>query len=301
MVKSGLPIEGRKVVVAGSGPLLLAVAAGLKRRGADVRLVAEQAPLESVARFGIGLCREPGKLRQAIGLGWTARTIPLRYGCWPVSAEGDGRVEAVTVSDGTRTRRVACDYLACGFGLVPNVELPIAIGCAVGPGGVSTDASGRTSVADVFAAGEVAGIGGVDLAIVEGRMAGYAATDDAIRARELFDRRERGRRFARRLGHAFALGDALRRLAQSETIVCRCEDVTHGALVGQPTWLDAKLQTRCGMGACQGRVCGPAGTWLYGWGRASVRPPISPTDLGHLGSRREAPESAASRPGDGRA
>src|SRR5437868_6007910 len=66
MVKSGLPIRGKSVVLAGSGPLLLAVAASLKKRGADVRSIAEQAPAGRLARFGLGLWSEPGKLGQAI-------------------------------------------------------------------------------------------------------------------------------------------------------------------------------------------------------------------------------------------
>ncbi len=92
MVKSGLPIEGKRVVVAGSGPLLLAVVDYLGRRGAEVRLVAEQAPLGRVLGFGLGLWRAPKKLGQALGLAWSTGRIPKKLGCWPAAADGDACV-----------------------------------------------------------------------------------------------------------------------------------------------------------------------------------------------------------------
>jgi NADPH-dependent 2,4-dienoyl-CoA reductase/sulfur reductase-like enzyme len=289
MVKSGLPIGGKRVVVAGSGPLLLAVAAYLKKRGAKVRLIAEQAPFSKVAGFGLGLWREPRKIAQAFALRTSMGRIPFKAGCWPVAAEGDGRLESVTLTDGAKAWREPCDYLACGFGLVPNVELAAALGCTLHKGAVGVDALQRTTVPDVFAAGEVTGIGGLERSLVEGEIAGLAASGDEAAARFLFPRRDRARRFAKRLERAFALRDELRRLPRPETIVCRCEDVAHGALVPHSSWTEAKLQTRCGMGPCQGRVCGAAADVLYGWTRTSIRPPIFPTPLGHLARR--APEA----------
>jgi len=67
-----------------------------------------------------------------------------------------------------------------------------------------------------------------------------------------------------------------------DTIVCRCEDVTAGAIAARSSWVDAKLQTRCGMGPCQGRICGGASSFLYGWSRGSVRPPIFPVSVQNL-------------------
>lgn len=288
MVKSGLPIAGKRVVVAGSGPLLLAVAGYLRRRRAKVRLVAEQAPIGRVARFGLGFWREPKKLAQALGLGASTATIRIKLGCWPIAAEGDGMLEAVAFTDGRKTWREPCDYLACGFGLVPNVELAAVLGCAQRGGSVVVDAFQRTTVADVLAAGEVTGIGGLDRSLVEGEIAGLAASGDEAAARFLFARRDRARAFARRLDRAFALRDEPRSLAMPDTIVCRCEDVAHGALGRYSSWTEAKLQTRCGMGPCQGRVCGAAARVLYGWEPTSTRPPIFPAPLGFLAGRRPA-------------
>lgn len=79
-----------------------------------------------------------------------------------------------------------------------------------------------------------------------------------------------------RLEKAFALRPELKALAMPETIVCRCENVAAGALEGMRSWREAKLYTRCGMGPCQGRVCGPAVEFLRGWKPDSVRPPLLP-------------------------
>ncbi|HET6974705.1 MAG TPA: hypothetical protein VFI24_00165, partial [Pyrinomonadaceae bacterium] len=79
-----------------------------------------------------------------------------------------------------------------------------------------------------------------------------------------------------------ALRDELKRLAAPETIVCRCEDVTYERLRVQNSWRTAKLQTRCGMGPCQGRICGGAVEFLFGWRAESVRPPVLPVRVESL-------------------
>ena len=145
LVKSGLPIEGKSVVVAGSGPLLLAVAALLKKKGAVLRCIAEQAPMTRLVRFGLGLWSEPGKLFQAVGLRAAIGAVRYRAGCWPIEALGDEAVRSVRLTDGRSTWSVECDYLACGFGLVPNLELPAFLGCSIEAERppASTNGSGR--------------------------------------------------------------------------------------------------------------------------------------------------------------
>ena len=101
-------------------------------------------------------------------------------------------------------------------------------------------------------------------------------------AQKLIPARDRARRFARALETAFGPRDELRHLARADTIVCRCEDVTAGQIAARSSWVDAKLQTRCGMGPCQGRICGGATRFLYGWPTGTVRPPIFPVALGNL-------------------
>jgi hypothetical protein len=141
---------------------------------------------------------------------------------------------------------------------------------------VVVDELQRTTIDGVLCAGEPTGIGGVDLALAEGAVAGHAAAGDLDRARAAVPRSRRERRFAAALERAFALRSELRDLPADDTVVCRCEDVTWGAI---RTWRDgrqAKLETRCGMGPCQGRVCGVALEALLGWPLETPRPPLIP-------------------------
>jgi len=281
LVKTGLPIEGKRVVVAGSGPLLLAVAAYLRARGAEVLSIAEQASSLRLARFGLGLF---GKSSQALGLKRKLKGVKYLSGCWPLAAHGEEKLESVTLFRSGKRWQVACDYLACGFHLVPNVELAELLGCAADHEGVRVDEFQQTSVADVYCAGEATGIGGLELSLVEGEIAGLAVAGKHDDARKLFALRAQQRKFAGLLNRTFALREELRTLVQPETIVCRCEDVTFARLRAHASWRAAKLQTRCGMGPCQGKVCGSAVEFLFGWRAESVRPPILPVRVESLSS-----------------
>jgi NADPH-dependent 2,4-dienoyl-CoA reductase/sulfur reductase-like enzyme len=175
--------------------------------------------------------------------------------------------------------------LAVGYGLLPQVELARLLGCDLDGQthpAVRVDARQATSVAGVYAAGELCGIGGRDCARLEGRIAGLGAAGLAPPPR-LLRRRERARAFAELLPRHFALNDRVRRLAAPDTLVCRCEDVPLAALAGLPDARSAKLATRCGMGACQGRICGSALAELGLFPPAGPRPPIFPARLATLG------------------
>jgi NADPH-dependent 2,4-dienoyl-CoA reductase/sulfur reductase-like enzyme len=279
LAKSGMPVAAKRVVVAGSGPLLLAVAKCLREHGARVVLVAEQAGRAALMRFGLGLTRHPAKLAEAVR--FQASLLGVRYltGCWPIAADGDGKLASVTFYRAGRTWRVPCDYLACGFGLIPNLELPALLGCELTASGVKVDDYQQTSVEGVYAGGEVTGIGGLDLSEVEGEIAGLAATGKREAAESLFGVRARHRQFAAALDRAFALREELKNLPQDDTLVCRCEDVPFDRIRLCSGWRDAKLHTRCGMGPCQGRVCGAALEFILGWRVESVRPPVFPARI----------------------
>ncbi len=283
LVRGGYDIRGKRVAVAGTGPLLLAVAAHLKQDGAEVVLIAEQAPLRRLLSFGSILIAHPAKVIQGMRLRAELRSVPYRTGCWPVAAEGQGSVQAVRFSDGSRTWTERCDLLACGFHQVPNTELAMLLGCAVTEDGVQVDAEQRTSVANIYCAGEPTGIAGVDAAVVQGEIAGLSAAGQSAQAARLYGKRAAQAAFGRAMDRAFALRDELRTLAEPDTIICRCEDVRFAQLKDQAnpqsSWTDAKLQTRCGMGACQGRVCGPALNALFGWRNLSVRSPLFPVPI----------------------
>lgn len=274
MLKSGLDIAGQRVVLAGSGPLLLAVASTLRERGARVLALAEQAPLTRLARFGL----TAGKPAQAAELLWMLRGIPVWMGTYPLRAGGTGRLERVTLQRPGTQVTLECDWLGTGFGLQPDLRAARLLGCDTQGGAVRVDAWQQTSVPGVYAAGEVTGIGGVEKAVAEGHWAGCAATGQVEELRGPAPLQAFAP-FTRSLARNFALRPELRALPQPDTIICRCEDVRHADLQSCSSWTQAKLHTRCGMGACQGRVCGPASAALYGWEPPEPRPPLFPTPI----------------------
>ena len=285
LVKTGLPIKGKRIVVAGSGPLLLAVAAYLRKHRANVLLIAEQASTLRLARFAMNTLTHRSKSRQMFELRRWLKGIKYLNGCWPVAAHGDEKLASVTLGRGGKRWQVDCDYLAFGFHLVPNLELPELLGCTIEDGAVTVDEFQQTSMPGIYSAGEATGIGGLELSLIEGQIAGLAVAGKHQAARELFPAREKQLRFARILERTFALRDELKHLAAPQTIVCRCEDVTFERLRAHDSWRAAKLQTRCGMGPCQGRVCGAAVEFLFGWRAESVRPPVFPVRIESLGRR----------------
>ncbi|MDQ2890157.1 MAG: NAD(P)/FAD-dependent oxidoreductase [Gemmatimonadota bacterium] len=279
LLKSGAKFNGKRVALAGSGPLMLPVAASMRAAGAKIVLLAEQAPLMSVARFAAGLVRAPSILLQAAR--YRAQLGPLRYstGTWVQSAEGNSALESITVTDGSRTWSQDVDILCTGYGLIPNVELAQFLGCDTRDGAVVVSTDQRTSVGNVFAAGEISGIGGAPMSVVEGEIAAFAAASASGPVRELLRRRATFEAAARRMKVAFAPRPELRALTQPSTIVCRCEDVRYGAVRDLDAARKAKLYTRTGMGPCQGRICMPALEFLLGWGADTVRTPVEPAQI----------------------
>jgi NADPH-dependent 2,4-dienoyl-CoA reductase/sulfur reductase-like enzyme len=283
LLKSGLRVRGARVVVAGSGPLLLPVAALLARNGARPRLVAEQASRKRLVRFAVGLWRTPARIADALRYRTAFMSTPYRAGHWVTRAEGRSRVEEVVITDGRQSRSLHCDLLCVGFGLVPATELPRLAGCALdAAGNTITNELQQSSQPGIYCAGETTGVGGVEAALVEGQIAGRAAAGDLSGARALAGQRNAQRAFAARMEHTFVLRAELRTLAQPDTVVCRCEDVRYGELTSCTSVREAKLYTRAGMGPCQGRVCGSAAAFLFGWDNDSVRPPVTTATVGAL-------------------
>ncbi|MFE1229929.1 FAD-dependent oxidoreductase [Streptomyces sp. NPDC058745] len=306
MLKAGLVLPGRRVVVAGSGPLLLAVASSLTAAGARVPALVEAAGYLGYARRPDVLAASPGKAAEAVG-----HLAPLlRHGVRAyarhavVRAHGTSRVEAVTVARLDRDWRpvpgtgriVRCDAVAVGHGLVPRIDLATALGCAVrttadGAPALVLDAGQATSVPGVWSAGETAGPGGARLALIEGELAALAVArrlrgDTAGappgRLRALLRARTRLRAFAELMAAAHAPGAGWRHWLDDTTEICRCEEVTAGRIreavedLGAGDARTVKLLTRAGMGWCQGRVCGAAVACLARGGTAPATggPPL---------------------------
>jgi hypothetical protein len=155
----------------------------------------------------------------------------------------------------------------------------VLLGCALNDDAVAVNEQQQTSVESVYCAGEPTGIAGLDGALVQGTIAGLACAGQWKKAAALQPRQNAAIAFAARLAQAFRLREELRSLARADTIVCRCEDVAYDCLTACDSWTEAKLQTRCGMGPCQGRICGPATRTIFGWRAGSVRPPIYPVPV----------------------
>ncbi|MFE5913914.1 NAD(P)/FAD-dependent oxidoreductase [Streptomyces wedmorensis] len=286
MLKSGLVLPGRRIVVAGSGPLLLAVASSLAAAGARVPAVVEAAGYLRYARSPRALLTNPRKAAEALvhGAALLRHRVRVLPGRAVTEVHGTDRVEAVTVSrlDGDwrplpgTGRRIACDALAVGHGLVPQIELATAVGCATRPLpdgtlGLALDDLQETSVAGLWAAGETGGVGGAELARTEGEVAGIAIAA-RLRGRQgatgrtagLRRRRDRMRAFADVMATAHAPGPGWTAWLDDDTDVCRCEEVPAGRVreavadLGARDARTVKLLTRAGMGWCQGRMCGTA-------------------------------------------
>lgn len=286
LIKGGLAFAGERIVIAGSGPLLLAVAATARRRGARVLRVAEQASLALLAGFTTPLARWQSKAIQAL----TRLDKNYRSSSHVVSAQGDDRVESVCLQQGDRVVDMACDRVACGYGLIPNTGLGQLLGCALAPAsgcppGLAFDSFQATCIPDVYAAGECTGFGGCERGQAQGRIAGHAAVGKIIAAQQGWSERDSKEAFASQLQRWFPLADSLRQLPEPETLVCRCEDVPHQALVQSGSWIDAKLHNRCAMGACLGRVCGAAAQLLHDWAMPAPRFPLSPARITTIASR----------------
>ncbi|MGW4505106.1 FAD/NAD(P)-dependent oxidoreductase [Streptomyces sp. NPDC004436] len=314
MLKGGLVLPGRRVVVAGSGPLLLAVAGSLAAAGATVPAVVEAAAYTTYAGRAATLLRNPGKLLEGATYGGALARhhVRLLTRHAVTEAHGTGRIEAVTVARLDRdwrplpgtARRIPCDALAVGHGLVPQLELATGLGCATRPGPDGTtalvlDAEQRTSVPGIWSAGETGGIGGAGLALTEGELAAHSvaaalrpqrpAPGGGARVARLVRRRARLRAFADAMAAAHRPGEGWTGWLRDDAVVCRCEEVPAGPIreaVGDLGARDArtvKLLTRAGMGWCQGRMCGPAVAALAGQEPAADRRPLScPVPLRHL-------------------
>ncbi len=285
LLKTGADVTGKRVVLAGSGPLLLPVAAALARAGARLVVVAEQAPAAALYGFAARLVESPARLRQAVGYRSAFARTSYRPGTWVVRIDAAGHGLLVTLTNGRRVWTELADLAGVGYGLVPSVGLAEVAGCAIRDGIVTTDASQQTTVPGVYAAGELTGIAGAEAAIAEGIVAGGVAAGRTAPDRSAVRTAASSRRFAARLTRAFTLRSELRTLADAGTIVCRCEDVRLGQIEAGWSSRQARLYARVGMGPCQGRVCQPALEFVLGTHAGPARIPLFAAPVAALVAR----------------
>ena len=271
-------VAGKRVVVAGTGPFLLPVAAGLLHSGAAVPAVVEANSPVDFLRHPRALLGAPRKLVEGAGyLAYLAKhRTPYRRRHTIVEALGDDHLDAVRVAEVDSSNvpvagsgfTVPCDVLAVGWGFTPQLELHLQLGCATsvavdGSLVVDVDSAQRTTSAQLWAAGEATGVGGADLAVVEGEIAGRSVAEFDI-PKSLLRRRDTLRRFAVAMHEVHPVPASLLDQLVDATIVCRCEEVRAGEIRdavrqwGATDGRSVKLMARPGMGWCQGRVCGYA-------------------------------------------
>jgi len=326
MIKTQWLLPGKRVLIAGLGPLQLSLADLLLQSGVDVVCVAEAARLLSIWRYLPGLRGHWDRLREAYEYHQTLRKyrVPLLFNHAIISAEGSGQVEGATIArldnegvpiPGTE-QTYEVDTVCLGYGLLPSYQLPAAFGCELRYDDrlrwfvPRHGANMETSETGIFVAGDVTDMGGAHVAAAEGRVAGLAAAHQlgSSTSRALADELQQAQaalrrldRLARALQGIYAFRTGLAHLMRDDTVICRCEDVRAGDIKkclskGASDLHQVKLQTRVGMGYCQGRVCSALATPIIArqTGRPleamkpyTTRPPIQPISLGELAAGRD--------------
>ncbi|MCX7686134.1 MAG: FAD-dependent oxidoreductase [Acetobacteraceae bacterium] len=313
LVRAQRVCPGESVVIGGSGPLNLQLACELLAGGVRVAAVVEAAPRPSLALWREALAlaaNAPGLALE--GLRYLLRLrragVPVIWGARLLACEGEGRFAALRIATAQGERRIAADIAALNLGFQPETALARALGCAhrfVGEGlgriETETDAEGRTSIPSVFAVGDGAAIGGARVALARGRLAGLAAARDlgfpAPQERDSRRALARAEAFQRALWRIFAPPPVDIAAIPDETILCRCEEVTAGALraaraEGAASLASLKKATRAGMGRCQGRMCAATVGRLVGAAQeadfAAPRAPVKPVPVAAIARSRDA-------------
>lgn len=329
-VKQNGSLPGSRFVVAGTGPFLLPVAANIVQSGGSVAAVCESAPLTGWIPRAHRALTVPSKGIEGVGYVWAFMRYRIPYRIRTVITEilGEDHVTGVRTARITRDGDLVAgsereitgiDGVGLGWGFTPQLELPLQLGVhtrvdADGSLIAVVDNAQRTAVPGVLLAGELTGVGGAALAVIEGRIAGRVAGAQALGRRETElplaspgERRRihRQRAFAEAMHLAHPVPAGWQQLLTDDTVVCRCEEVTAGEICGARVDLagtDQRTQkgtTRAGMGWCQGRVCGFAVSSLAAAGtpeqaslaNAAKRPVAQPIHLSQLASLSETDET----------
>lgn len=287
LLKSQRMLPGRRTLVAGQGPLLLAVAAGILKAGGEVAGVVDLASRSEWLAHGAAMLTRPDLALR--GAGWVAGLraagVPFYYRHAIRAAMRRGEDEiAVTIGpvdkkglpcDETE-RTIIIDAVAVGNGLTASTDVTRLLRAehvfdeARGGWMPKTDADFRTSISGLYVIGDGAGIAGAAAAEANGRLAGLMVARDlgalteenySSRSAPLRQRARQSGRFGAAMAQLMALRPGQIEGIAEDAVVCRCEDVTRRDIElacndGARTPNQLKAWTRCGMGPCQGRICG---------------------------------------------
>ena len=299
---------GERVVFAGSGPLLYLVAYQYAKAGAKVAAVLDSSPFSAQARALPGLLAQPATLAKGIYYrGWlTAHGVPVHQGATLNSIAGDRRAQSLSWSDSNGQHQLDCDAVAFAHGLRSETQLADLLGCEFAWNPLNRawlptrDSAGRSSVAQVYLAGDGAGIMGADAAEMAGERAALALLEDIgylippQRAAELEHALKRIGDFRQGLERAFTFPEQWAAEVADDVMICRCEEVRAGDIrevVREGHWEINRVKAHCrvGMGRCQGRMCGAAAAEIIACesrralsdiGRLRAQAPIKPLPFG---------------------
>jgi NADPH-dependent 2,4-dienoyl-CoA reductase/sulfur reductase-like enzyme len=274
---------GKRVLIAGNGPLNLQVARELQRSGVEVVALVEQAARPGPANVAGAIrmaLKAPGLVRDGLIQLAALRSagVPTLYRHVLAAVEGEGKARRAIVGrigaggrvEAGSRRSFDIDAVCLGYGFLPQSEAARALGCRFAGQAGSTavrDEDGRSSVASVFIAGDGGGLGGARVAIAQGILAGRAVALDLGGVTDEAEQRKARRALERDSAFQKALWTvyspvAVELDAEPEAMLCRCENVSAGT-VAELLHRDMrdigslKRARRIGMGACQGRYCGP--------------------------------------------
>jgi len=316
LLKASGQVPAVPTVIAGSGPLTWLIVCQLARAGVPVAGLLVTTPTERIRKALAEIPRALRAGRELLkGIAWirevNTRGIRIVTGVTTLAVEGKERAEAITFNASGEHSRIPARLILLHEGVIPHIQLTLAAGCrhvwddAQLCWKPETDNWGATSVDCIAVAGDGAGILGAAASESLGRL---AALDAARRANRITGQQcdrdaEQDRKALARHASVRPLLDRVFRPTpellvpdDDVTIVCRCEEVTVGALRaavadGATDPNSAKLLTRCGMGPCQGRMCGSTvaaliarerGLPIQTIGTGRVRFPVRPLPLSAL-------------------
>ena len=318
LLKSQRVRPGRRVLLAGTGPLQLVVANQMLDAGMEVVALVESGSMPRAWRFLPDLLRQPGLIKRGLTYMYRLKRagVQMLRSHALRSIQGEREVQAAVVGavdshcypvpESEKTFEV--DTVCIGYGLIPSVWLTSLLGCRhdynplVGGWVPYFDENMQTDQPGVFVAGDGAGIAGVLVAKMQGTIAGlYAAVhlgdisvDHAVQTSlPQVKQLEAMGKFRHAMDRIYRIYPDLYANVTDDTIVCRCESITAGEIrqairEGTMNLNDIKKRTRSGMGYCQGTNCQPAITAILarefeadpaGIKMVTTRPPARPIPL----------------------
>ena len=329
MLKSNGMTPSGKIIIAGSGPLLLLVADQLARSQCDIAAVLETTRISDYIRAApliFSALKSPKYLIKGLKLRASLKRqgVKLISGVSDIQAHGEQRISAVSYKKGHKAHRLNTEMLLIHEGVVPNVQITRLLKANHEWYGRQDywrpvkNKWGEISCGGIFIAGDGGGIDGAIAAEASGRLAAF----ESLFQLNIIGRTERDRltkpifKVLRKnlairpfLDTLFPPPRYISKNAKKDTIICRCSEITVGDIkkavnLGCRAPDQVKSYCRSGMGPCQGRICGLAVSALIAeetgnsheaTGYYNIRAPIKPLSLSELSSLEDAPKNAGAK------